>query len=515
MTRWSLLLVLPFVACFSPDDPPQDGTEGGSSSGGGSSSASTDPTGSTTGPATGSTGTPSTTSAPMTGSTTSSETTASTGDTTTGTVDDSSTTAAAECGNGAAESGELCFGEPLAVPTVNPVFAIALGDMDGNGSLDLVTSEGQDSEAAFYFGTGTGMFGGYSGEAFSPESVDVATGHFTLNDDDIDAVWALDSDNSMVGVLLSDGAGTFSIPLDTYGSGASGAAVATGDIDGDGLDDIVSVGSESTTQDSQISTWFSANDGAMGVPVSATHPDGVYTDVVIAEFTGNDSLDVAFLYRANATSRLRVCRGNGSGLFSSNLCETYEAGSNALKLGAGDFDGDGNVDLIATQAAGSNVGIFAGQGNGTFAAPMLLDVGEASLGVATGDLDNDGIDDAVVTLVSGDAVVVRGGAAPEIATTLSFEGAQSCQPLDVALGDFNADGALGHRHAVQPEPRRRGSDHRVRHRRLIGVTQPPGASDRSGRARIRRGSRAGPPSPLRWPAARPCPRAPSLRRPRR
>lgn len=444
MTRWTVLLLLPLSACFSPDDPPANETEDGSSSGS-STSASTVPTGpSTTEPSTTEPSTTNPTGGTTTGTTTSGATTTDpTGSTTTGSADDSSTGAAAECGNGAAEPGELCFVDPLIISTVNPVFAIALGDMDGNDSLDLVTSEGNDGEAAFYFGTGTGMFGGYSGEAFSPQNVDVATGHFTLSDDDIDVVWALADNQQMIGVLLSDGAGTFNIPLDTYDAGAGGAAVAAGDIDGDGLDDIVSVGSESMTQDSQITTWFSANNGVLSAPVTANHSDGFYSDVVIAEFTGNDNPDVAFLFRANEMSRVRVCRGNGSGLFSNNLCDTYEAGANAPKLAAGDFDGDGNVDLLITQSAGPNVGFFAGQGNGTFADPALVDVGGPSLGIAAGDLDNDGTDDAVVTLVSGATVVLRDAAGTlEVADTLTFDGAEDCAPLDVVLGEFNGDGAL-------------------------------------------------------------------------
>ena len=49
--------------------------------------------------------------------------------------------------------------------------------------------------------------------------------------------------------------------------------------------------------------------------------------------------------------------------------------------------------------------------------------------------------DAVITLVDGTTVVFRGGDFA-LSMPLTFEGAADCQPRDVALGDFNEDGAL-------------------------------------------------------------------------
>lgn len=440
MNRWIALCLLPCAACFTPGDPPAGDTDSGST---GSTTA-------TAGPTTASDTAPSTTDTPTTTSPSGSETTASpeTSDTdddsttTTGSADESSTGEPAECGNAVAEPGELCFGDVASFATVNPVFALAIGDMDGNGTLDLITAESNDSEAAFYFGTGMGGFGGYSGDAFSPTTRDVATGHFTLGDDDIDAVWALEDDTAMVGVLLSDGAGSFPIPFDTYNAGSEGHAVATGDIDGDGLDDIVSVGSNSSGLGSQVSTFFSTNNGTFSNPATAQQANGTYTDVITAEFTGNDVLDVAFVYRNNTASTVRACRGNGSGLFNNSTCESLEAGPNAPRLAAGDFDADGNVDIIATQTGGPNLGFFAGQGNGTFADVNLVNIGSPSFAIAAGDLDNDGDDDAVITLMSGAVVILRGGAMPDIAETLDFPGSADCGARDVQLGDFNEDGAL-------------------------------------------------------------------------
>lgn len=169
-----LLVLVPLLGsgCFDPDTSAE--TEAGAT---GSTSTSTDPSITTT--SMGSTGP--TTTMTTTGPSTSASTgpTSSTTDTTTGPTGTTGTTGSpAECMNGDAEPGELCLGTVILSTPVNPVEKIANGDFDGNGVLDLLTSEGGDAEAAAYLGAGDGTFPGYAGDAFGFEPLDVAVGHF-------------------------------------------------------------------------------------------------------------------------------------------------------------------------------------------------------------------------------------------------------------------------------------------------------------------------------------------------
>ncbi|MBL4683972.1 MAG: VCBS repeat-containing protein [Nannocystaceae bacterium] len=360
---------------------------------------------------------------------------------------DGTTGTPTECDNGVAEPGELCLGEVELFEPVNPTEKIATADMDNNGNLDLITSEGDDSEAAFHFGTGMGGFGGTAGDAFGPETTDVAIGFFN-SDAFPDVVFGLASANNNVGVMLGDGAGTFALPLDTSGSIAAATAVAVGDMNGNGFDDIVAVGSTAPSggPEGRIMTFFAAGSGSgvFGAPVSTAHPDGVYYDVVLGDFNGNSVLDAAFVFSGGANTTIRVCNGNNTGSFPNAACETLDGGNSPRALAVGDFDGDGNDDLAVSQSTANEILIHRGLGNGTFAAVDVIVTTETSWGLAAGDLDNDGIDDLVATHPApATASIILGNSDGtfEINATLSMDAA-GYVPQDVVLGDFNEDGAL-------------------------------------------------------------------------
>ena len=86
---------------------------------------------------------------------------------------------------------------------------------------------------------------------------------------------------------------------------------------------------------------------------------------------------------------------------------TFPAACTAFPLGSlltGDFNGDGLPDLAFF--CGSSSGVILGNGDGTFGAPMLLDLGPSQLAV-TGDFNNDGKLDLAVIGLSGDSVVTN------------------------------------------------------------------------------------------------------------
>ena len=75
---------------------------------------------------------------------------------------------------------------------------------------------------------------------------------------------------------------------------------------------------------------------------------------------------------------------------------------------AGDFDGDGDIDLAVSLAASDRVAVLRNAGNGTFGAPSLYTVGDSPGAMAVGDLDRDGdLDLAVVNEQSGYLSILR------------------------------------------------------------------------------------------------------------
>jgi hypothetical protein len=116
-------------------------------------------------------------------------------------------------------------------------------------------------------------------------------------------------------------------------------------------------------------------------------------------------------------------------------------GGRAGAIRVADATGDGRLDLVVAGRAGTRAGlavwVFAGNGDGTFAAPLALPVMSDAADVAVGDVTRDGRADVVV-LRGNSLVVVR--ADGSVVTTALSAADQSSEALTVA--DVNADGAL-------------------------------------------------------------------------
>ena len=128
-------------------------------------------------------------------------------------------------GNG---DGTLTVSEGIA--TINGNAQIAVGNFDG-GALDLLVSDGA-GHVSLYPGIGNGTFGSPTLIALSSNGGSVTVGDYNA---DGYADFAVTSDVSVL-VFLGIGDGRFQAPMRTGGS--TSAFLATGDITGNGRDDI-------------------------------------------------------------------------------------------------------------------------------------------------------------------------------------------------------------------------------------------------------------------------------------
>jgi hypothetical protein len=112
---------------------------------------------------------------------------------------------------------------------------------------------------------------------------------------------------------------------------------------------------------------------------------------------------------------------------------------------AGDFNGDGKLDLAVANGASNNVSILLGNGNGTFQAPLNTAVGVQPIALAAADFNADGKLDLAVanlgvpTLSAGSFSVLIGngdGTFQPQQDPLTNPGG----PVAVVAADFNGDG---------------------------------------------------------------------------
>jgi flagellin-like hook-associated protein FlgL len=133
----------------------------------------------------------------------------------------------------------------------------------------------------------------------------------------------------------------------------------------------------------------------------------------------------------------KLSRTSASGSFRSGVTHTSSSGAQSDAVYA-DFDGDGVPDRVSVGVGGGPSGMwfFKGNGDGTFGAGTQNSIGVQFSSVASGDFDGDGDLDLIASGTSSMHLYINGGSGTFSGT--SFPGIVSTNALSV--GDFNGDG---------------------------------------------------------------------------
>jgi len=222
-----------------------------------------------------------------------------------------------------------------------------------------------------------------------------------------------------------------------YGSSSEDPnSSAIGDLNGDGRPDIV-VGSTANTQ---ISVML--NEG-MGKFLTTSYSVGSASGdppehVVLGDLNQDGKPDVITSDRFNVIS---VLLNNGDGTFAK--AKTYAAAPIVGGLAAGDFNEDGNLDVVVTASSGGSIVVFLGNGDGTLQPASSYQSIAGAQDVAAADLNHDGHLDLV--LIGADSHqsslygVMLGNGNGTFQTSSSIS---TVTQFELGLGDLNGDGNL-------------------------------------------------------------------------
>ena len=291
---------------------------------------------------------------------------------------------------------------------------MAIGDVNGDGQLDVVTADHDRYSVSVFLGNGQGGFAPAPGSPFWPKHGQHPHTHGLLladlnKDGKLDLVTANNADGD-IAVMLGDGRGGFATAKESvFPCGPSPYPIAAADVDGDGNLDILVPNSKPGVRTMTVLLGNGKGEfkPAPTSPIK-TGDDDVYF-VATGDLNGDGRPDAFLSNNHNDHATIQFNDGNGS----FRALPPLRMGNRGWYLAFVDFDHDGKPDLIAVTE--NSVRVFFGDGRGGFRADPLVvpSGGKGCWKLALGDLNEDGtLDVATPNVESHDLTILLSGKSP-------------------------------------------------------------------------------------------------------
>ncbi len=282
--------------------------------------------------------------------------------------------------------------------------SVAIGDLDGDGRLDIATS--YSDGIGVHFGLGNRAFG--PAVRYGPPIQIDQLRVVDVNGDGRADVVAMDWSSGSIAVFYQTAAHALA-PTMVPAPHAGWNDMKIADLNGDGRQDIVLV-SEQAAGDQRVVVLVQRSDGTLDSPRFVPYAFGPFAPwaVALADVDGDGLRDIVVSQAWNAPeSRLIVLRNQALAFTAADVVPSYDIPET---MAVADFDGDGLADIAVLHGGWNRAGVYVRRSAGGLDAEVLFPIPYAThyapQGLAVGDVNGDGRPDIVIADYNNGLVIV-------------------------------------------------------------------------------------------------------------
>jgi cysteine-rich repeat protein len=251
-------------------------------------------------------------------------------------------------------NADITFGAAAGFAAGSGAVALAAGDIDGNGAVDIVvTNQGADT-INILFGNGNGTFGNPQQQTAGDKPVAVAIGDID-DDSDNDIIVANENGDSLT-IFESSGGINPTFTARTISVGDGPTSIAIGDLEADGDLDLVTSNVNADT----MSILLNNNDGTFVETVQATddRPQSVFVGDINHDDTGADPLLLEIVVANEGADTISIFRAKESAPGTYSPALNLRVGNAPISVSINDFDANTYFDITVANNQDNSVSVL-------------------------------------------------------------------------------------------------------------------------------------------------------------